>query len=91
MENKELFEKVASRNDIDVVLAKKVCQSIFDIISEEMSIGNKVRISKFGTFEPKTREARRGFNPRTKEELKIPAKQYPSFKASATLKNIFNK
>ena len=47
----------------------------------------KVQISGFGIFETKTREARVGRNPHTKESITIPATRVPSFKASKALKD----
>ena len=45
----------------------------------------------FGTFETKTREARVGRNPHTKESIEIPATRVPTFKASKALKDIVTK
>lgn len=87
---KELCEAVSVQNEIDPRLAKKVCQSVFDIITDELQRGNSVAVSKFGTFEVRTRDARVGYNPQTKQKLDIPAKNYPAFKPSKSLKDIIN-
>ncbi len=47
----------------------------------------KVQLVGFGTFETKTRPARTGLNPRTKETIQIPACKYVSFKPSSSLKS----
>ena len=41
----------------------------------------------FGSFEVKKRGERIGRNPKTKEEIKIPATVYPVFKAGKALKD----
>ena len=41
----------------------------------------------FGSFEVKKREARLGRNPKTKEEIQIPASKVPVFKAGKALKD----
>lgn len=87
MTSKELFEAVALENGIDPRLAKKVCQSMLDIIKRELMDGNSVTISSFGVYETKVREARTGFNPKTRETLEIPAKRYPVFRAAKALKD----
>jgi nucleoid DNA-binding protein len=87
MTSKELFEAVALENEIDPRLAKKVCQSMLDIIKNELKNGNSVTISSFGVYETKVREARTGFNPKTRESLEIPAKRYPVFRAAKALKD----
>lgn len=46
----------------------------------------KVQLIGFGTFETKTRPARSGMNPLTKQPMQIPASTYVSFKASSALK-----
>ena len=47
----------------------------------------KVQIIGFGTFETRTRAARQGRNPATKEVITIPACSYVAFKASSSLKD----
>ena len=41
----------------------------------------------FGSFEVKSRAERIGRNPKTKEEIKIPASKIPTFKAGKALKD----
>ena len=50
----------------------------------------KVTLVGFGTFSAKTRAAREGINPLTKETIKIPAKTVASFKAGSKLKDALN-
>ena len=45
----------------------------------------------FGSFEVRKRAARKGRNPQTKEEIKIPASKAPVFKAGKALKETVNK
>ena len=87
MTTKELFEAVALENEIDQRLAKKICQSMLDIIKRELVTGGSVTLSSFGVYETKVRECRTGFNPKTKETLEIPAKRYPVFRAAKALKD----
>ena len=44
----------------------------------------------FGTFEVKTRKERKGRNPKTQEEMVIPASKAPVFKAGKALKDMVN-
>ncbi len=46
---------------------------------------------EFGSFEVRKRAARKGRNPQTKEEIKIPASKAPVFKAGKALKDLVNK
>ena len=49
--------------------------------------GDKVQLVGFGAFETKERSARVGRNPKTKEEIQIPASRVPAFKAGKALKD----
>ena len=54
-------------------------------------LGDKVQLVGFGSFEVRKRAARKGRNPQTKEEIKIPASKAPVFKAGKALKDLVNK
>ena len=56
-----------------------------------MKKGEEVRLIGFGTFAVSKRKATKGHNPRTGEEIKIPASKQPKFKAGKTLKEAVNK
>ena len=57
-------------------------------MAEGLKNGAKVDITGFGKFEVKTRAARTGINPQTKESIEIPASRIPGFKASKGLKDL---
>ena len=67
--------------------SEKAVNAAFDAISETLVEGGKVQLVGFGSFETKTRNARVGRNPRTKEEIEIPASRMPAFKAGKALKD----
>ena len=54
-------------------------------------VPDEVQLVGFGTFEVRQRAARKGRNPQTKEEIKIPASKAPVFKAGKALKDLVNK
>ena len=66
---------------------ERVLNAAIDAITASLVEGEKVQLSGFGTFETKTREARVGRNPHTKEAVEIPATRVPAFKASKALKD----
>jgi DNA-binding protein HU-beta len=53
--------------------------------------GEKVQLTGFGTFEVKQREAKIGRDPRTKENIQIPATKIPVFKPSKGLRDRVSK
>ena len=91
MNKTELIAAVAEKTGLTKKDAERVVSATFETVTESLKKGDKVSVSGFGIFEVKTREARIGRNPRTKEEIKIPATKLPGFKASKTLKDLIAK
>ena len=91
MNKTELIAVVAEKTGMTKKDAERVINATVDTITESLVKGEKVQISGFGIFEVKAREARVGRNPRTKEEIEIPATRLPAFKASTALKGAVSK
>ena len=91
MNKTELVAIVAEKSGLAKKDAERVVSATFETITAQMMKGEKVQISGFGIFEAKTREARVGRNPRTKQTIEIPATRLPAFKASKTLKDTVSK
>lgn len=86
MNKSELVAAMAEKSG----LPKKNCQDALDafvaVIEDVMKSGEKVKLSGFGTFEVKSRAARIGRNPKTREPVDIPASRHPVFKPGKVLK-----
>jgi len=91
MNKTELVAAVAEKAGMTKKDAERVVNATVDTIIQNLAQGEKVQISGFGIFEVKTREARVGRNPRTKESIQIPATRLPVFKASKVLKDTVSK
>ena len=91
MNKTELVAAVAEKAGMTKKDAERVVNAAVDTIIQNLAQGEKVQISGFGIFEVKTREARVGRNPRTKESIQIPATRLPVFKASKVLKDTVSK
>ena len=87
MNKTELIAAVAEKAGLTKKDAERVVSATFETITDSLKKGDKVQVFGFGNFEVKTREARTGRNPRTKETIQIPATRLPAFKASKTLKD----
>lgn len=86
MNKTELVRAVAEKThlaqkDIEVAL-----NGIVEAIGEALSHGDAVQLVGFGSFVVKDVAARVGRNPRTGEELSIPARKAPGFRAGKQLK-----
>lgn len=86
MNKSDLIGSVAEKTDLTKKDAEKAVNAIFQSIEDALARGDKVQLVGFGTFETKERAARIGRNPRTGQEIKIPATKVPGFKAGKALK-----
>lgn len=91
MKKTELIAAVAEKAGLQKKDADKAISAITSVIMDAVAAGDKVQIVGFGTFEVRTRCARKGRNPRTKEPIDIPASKLPVFKAGRSFKEIVEK
>ena len=91
MNKAELIASMAEKCELTKKDTEKALKAFIDSVQESLSKGEKVQLVGFGTFEVKQRAARVGRNPRTKEEIKIPASKAPVFKPGKDLKESVNK
>ncbi|WP_024889838.1 HU family DNA-binding protein [Luteimonas huabeiensis] len=90
MKKSDLVNSVAAKSDLTKAQASTAVDAVFDTIIEALAQGEDVTIAGFGTFEVRVRAARTGRNPRTGEEIQIPASKNPAFKAGKALKDAVN-
>jgi DNA-binding protein HU-beta len=91
MNKAELTSAVAEKTGLTKKSSDEAITAVFDIISDALKSEDKVQLVGFGSFEVKRREARVGRNPKTKEQINIPASKSPVFKAGKALKEAVNK
>ena len=88
MANKsQLIENVASKTGLTKKDATAAVDAVFGSIQDTLKQGDKVQLIGFGTFEVRERAARKGRNPQTGAEIKIPASKVPAFKPGKALKD----
>lgn len=90
MNKAELVAAVAAKTGETKKSAEEAVNALVDVITESLTKGDKVQLVGFGSFEVRKRAARKGRNPQTKEEIKIPASKAPVFKAGKALKDLVN-
>lgn len=91
MNKATLVEIVAESASIKKKEADAAVSAVFAAIENELATGGKVQIAGFGSFKVKERGERIGRNPKTKEEIKIPASKVPAFVPGKSLKDAVNK
>jgi DNA-binding protein HU-beta len=87
MTKSELIDKVAKEAKIPRAAAERAINSFTTSIAEALKQGDKITLPGFGTFLVSNRSARKGRNPRTGEEIDIPAVRIPKFKVGKGLKD----
>ncbi len=78
-----LVERFPQLQVKDVEISVK---EILDQIGETLVAGNRVEVRGFGTFSLNYRPPRTGRNPKTGEQVSVPAKYTPHFKAGKDLR-----
>lgn len=90
MNKSELIAAIATKTGETKKDAEATLNAFVNVVSETLAKGDKVQLVGFGSFEVRKRAARKGRNPQTKEEIKIPASKAPVFKAGKALKDLVN-
>jgi DNA-binding protein HU-beta len=87
MLKKDLIAAMADSAGVTKVAAEKALNTLLGDITKALKKGDKVTFVGFGTFSVKTRNARKGRNPRTGKEIKIPKAKVPKFTPGKALKD----
>ncbi len=91
MNKSDLIAAMAAKTGETKKNAEAAVNAFTEVITEALVKGEKVQLVGFGSFEVRNRAARKGRNPQTKVEIKIPASKAPVFKAGKALKDLVNK
>ena len=91
MNKAELIAAIAAKTGDTKKGTEEFVNALVDVVTATLKKGEKVQLVGFGSFEVRKRAARKGRNPQTKEEIKIPASKAPVFKAGKALKDLVNK
>jgi len=86
MTKADLIEKIAKDAKVTKAAADKAIDSFVDGVTKSLKKGDKVTLIGFGTFSVTQRKARKGRNPQTGKEIKIPARKAPKFSAGQAFK-----
>ncbi len=87
MTKAELVSAIAEKTDLTKKDSEKALAAVLDSITEALKKDEKVSLVGFGTFEVRSRAARKGVNPQTGKEISIEATKVPAFKAGKALKD----
>jgi integration host factor subunit alpha len=90
MTKADIVEHIYERVGFSKKESAELVEKVFEIIKETLAEGEKVKISGFGNFVVREKNARKGRNPQTGEEIRLAARRVLTFKPSLVLKNLLN-
>lgn len=80
MTKKEIVRRISEELGLKQTDTKEVVQRTFDAIIEALATEQRVELRNFGVFEVKKRAARKARNPKTGEQVLVPARYVVTFK-----------
>ncbi len=91
MTKADIVEMVHEKTGFSKKESSEAVESILEILKERLEGGDKVKLSGFGNFVIRSKEVRKGRNPKTGEEMEISARKVLTFKPSQKLKDFINR
>lgn len=88
MNKSELINSLSEETTFSKKDVSRVLDSLTRIIERALKKGEKVSITRFGSFWLSRRPARNGINPATKERIRLPEVNVPRFKAGKNLREV---
>jgi integration host factor subunit alpha len=86
----DIVQNVSNKLGISTKDSKRIVESAFEIMKEQLFKGNAFKISGFGNFVVRRKNARRGRNPHTGDECEISARKVLTFRTSQILRKALN-
>ncbi len=80
MTKKEIVKTISDEIGLTQLKTKEIVQKTFDAIVETLVRDGRIELRNFGVFEVKQRKPRKARNPRTGEQVEVPAKHVVTFK-----------
>ncbi len=90
MNKGDFIRAMADNAGVTLKEANVAYDAFVKVVTDALKAGEKVQLVGFGTFEVRTKAAREGINPQTKEKVKIAASKAPVLKFGKAYKDLFN-
>lgn len=91
MNKAELVEAIAKRTGGTKAAVEGTLDALMETVTGALTRGDSVALVGFGTFSVSKRAARKGRNPATGAEIKIPAAKVAKFSSGTKLKKAVNR
>jgi integration host factor subunit alpha len=86
----DIIENIYNQCGLSKNTSTQAVESLLELIKSTLESGEDVLISGFGKFEVKEKNARRGRNPQTGNDLMLSARRVVTFKCSGVLSEKMN-
>jgi DNA-binding protein HU-beta len=86
MNKAELIEAIATKVGLSKTKVGQVIDVLTETVTKTICDGEPVRITGFGTFEPRPRRAKSVINPKTGERIPMASRVVPAFRPSSDFK-----
>lgn len=84
----DMVEHLMYKNRLTKQQARQVVDGFFETIAEHLAEGREVKLSGFGNFELKDKNARPGRNPKTGELVPVSARRVVTFRAGQKFRQL---
>lgn len=85
MTKRDLVNELSKKTGTTQREAAKMVEALCEVICDQLSSGEEVKLNGFGSFQIRHRAPRKGRNPVTGESMPVPATNVVAFKAGGRL------
>ena len=85
-----IAERIQENLDLSRPTTYEIMETFLEIIKETIENGEDIMISGFGKFCVNEKQARKGRNPATDQEMTLSARKVVTFKCSGKLRDLIN-
>lgn len=91
MRKLDLVRAICKKNEYTQAAAETIVDSFIAVVKDELKRGGEVRLADFGVFYVSERATTKRVNPRTGDEVIVPARKRPCFRAFKPFKDKLNR
>ena len=88
--NEKLISRLQTQIGLNKQESRAIVERVLDLMKDSLAQSQDLLISGFGKFSVRQKNARRGRNPQTRENLILRARKVVVFKTSGVLRNRIN-
>jgi DNA-binding protein HU-beta len=90
MNKSQVVQKIAEKTELPKKEVAQAVDTFIDVVVGALKENEKVTLLGFGTFSAATKAARTARNPKSREEIQVPAKTVAKFKPGKELQDALN-